>query len=159
MICTGPVKLLRRADVKRYRKITSVKAVAVLIAQFLCGQTRILCIFCIFLCGQSWILCIFICFWVGNHGYYEYFRCEHIHHRCESLSCIICISDVRTTSTGEDEKEFCFSSWEGGSMQKYILKSSKVVSKALLVLHVLLVPHAWGAQRMNFIIIGINHRE
>ena len=34
-------------------------------------------------------------------------------------------------------------------MQKYMLKSSKVVSKALLVLHVLLVPHAWGAERMN----------
>ena len=48
IIYTGPAKLLRRADVKRYRKITSVKAVAVLIAQFLCGQTRILCIFCIF---------------------------------------------------------------------------------------------------------------
>ena len=61
---------------------------------------------CIFLCGQLWILYIFICFLVGNHGYFEYFRCEHIQHRWKSLSRIICISDVRTTSIGDDEQVF-----------------------------------------------------
>ena len=73
---------------------------------------------------------MFICFWVGNHGYFEYFRCEHIQHRCECLSCIICIS---ATSIGEDEKkDFVLILGKGAACESTFQKARKLSQKPYL---------------------------